>query len=128
MRRHAATFFGIAILLCSSSAAAQHAQSGSATSKPAIPHADMAPAFAAMDKNKDGVISRQEWRGDARAFARLDADKDGVLSGSEVRKPGQPAPPSVDAGAVPTSGEVYVLDGKGWLETRRTVRAGEFCC
>jgi Ca2+-binding EF-hand superfamily protein len=37
-----------------------------------------------MDTNGDGVITRQEWRGNAQSFARLDVNRDGVLSGTEV--------------------------------------------
>ena len=33
-----------------------------------------------LDTNKDGVISRSEWRGDAAKFDRLDTNHDGVLS------------------------------------------------
>lgn len=41
--------------------------------------------FAAMDEDRDGVITRQEWRGSARSFDVHDWNKDGVLSGDEVR-------------------------------------------
>ena len=38
-----------------------------------------------MDTNKDGVISRAEWRGNDTSFRQQDRNNDGVLSGSEVR-------------------------------------------
>ncbi len=41
--------------------------------------------FAAMDRNNDGVISRQEWNGSARSFDVHDWNNDGRLSGEEVR-------------------------------------------
>ena len=41
--------------------------------------------FAAMDRNNDGVISRQEWNGSARSFEVHDWNNDGRLSGEEVR-------------------------------------------
>jgi len=41
--------------------------------------------FAAMDENRDGAISRQEWRGSAQSFRTHDWNGDGVLSGDEVR-------------------------------------------
>ena len=41
--------------------------------------------FAAMDANRDGVITRQEWRGSAQSFRTHDWNSDGVLSGDEVR-------------------------------------------
>jgi hypothetical protein len=41
--------------------------------------------FAEMDENRDGVITRAEWRGSARSFASHDWNGDGRLSGEEVR-------------------------------------------
>src|SRR5262249_17355453 len=38
-----------------------------------------------MDRNGDGVITRDEWRGTDRAFRDLDWNNDGVLSGDEIR-------------------------------------------
>ena len=40
--------------------------------------------FQGMDTNRDGRITREEWRGNARAFARHDWNNDGVLSGDEL--------------------------------------------
>lgn len=40
--------------------------------------------FRRVDANNDGVISRNEWRGDARSFQMYDWNSDGVLSGDEV--------------------------------------------
>lgn len=40
--------------------------------------------FEEMDRNRDGRISRAEWRGSARSFAVHDWNDDGVLSGAEV--------------------------------------------
>ena len=37
-----------------------------------------------MDRNNDGAISRQEWRGSPRSFNVHDWNGDGVLSGDEV--------------------------------------------
>jgi Ca2+-binding EF-hand superfamily protein len=45
--------------------------------------------FRAMDTNNDGMITRAEWRGNARAFDNHDWNRDGVLSGNEVRPAGQ---------------------------------------
>ena len=47
--------------------------------------------FQGMDTNRDGVITRQEWRGNARAFNNNDWNGDGILSGDEVR-PGAQRP------------------------------------
>src|SRR5687767_12985980 len=41
--------------------------------------------FEGMDINRDGVISRTEWRGSDRAFINQDWDGNGELSGDEVR-------------------------------------------
>ena len=46
-----------------------------------------------MDANSDGVITRQEYRGDDHSFANHDWNGDGVLSGEEVR-PGAHKPDS----------------------------------
>jgi hypothetical protein len=40
--------------------------------------------FRGMDQNDDGVITRAEWRGNARSFDRHDINDDGVLSGNEI--------------------------------------------
>ena len=42
--------------------------------------------FAEMDRNRDGVISRQEWRGSQRSFEVHDWNGDGRLAGDEVRQ------------------------------------------
>ena len=41
--------------------------------------------FRGMDQNRDGVITRSEWRGSDRSFRVHDWNGDGVLSGDEVR-------------------------------------------
>jgi Ca2+-binding EF-hand superfamily protein len=41
--------------------------------------------FAGLDRNGDGVITRDEWRGNDRSFRSHDWDGDGVLSGDEIR-------------------------------------------
>lgn len=47
--------------------------------------------FRGMDSNRDGVITRNEWRGNPRAFENQDWNRDGVLSGDEVTAAGQGA-------------------------------------
>ena len=42
--------------------------------------------FRNMDRNNDGVISRQEWNGSARSFAVHDWNNDGVISGTEINQ------------------------------------------
>ena len=41
--------------------------------------------FQAMDRNNDGVITRDEWRGSAQSFTVHDWNGDGRLSGNEIR-------------------------------------------
>jgi Ca2+-binding EF-hand superfamily protein len=53
----------------------------------------MASRFRALDRNGDGVVTRDEWRGADRAFRNHDWNGDGVLSGDEVRA-GRQAPDS----------------------------------
>ena len=53
----------------------------------------LAPAIAGqgqsrqrgMDADRDGVITRGEWRGTAEGFRQFDLNRDGVLSGNEVQ-------------------------------------------
>jgi Ca2+-binding EF-hand superfamily protein len=59
--------------------------------------------FQAMDLDGDGVITRQEWRGNARSFQEHDWNRDGVLSGDEVR-PGARYDPQWDQRTAGTSG------------------------
>jgi len=44
--------------------------------------------FQGMDTNKDGRVTRREWRGNAQSFDQHDWNRDGVLSGQEVRPGG----------------------------------------
>ena len=53
--------------------------------------------FRGMDRNRDGVITRSEWRGNSNSFRNQDWNGDGVLSGREVRTGGQRANRRVDA-------------------------------
>ena len=48
-------------------------------------HAQAQMRFQGMDRNHDGVITRDEWRGSDQAFRNEDWNGDGVLSGDEVR-------------------------------------------
>src|ERR1051325_8703806 len=55
--------------------------------------------IADMDRNRDGVISRDEWRGTEREFELRDWNRDGVLSGDELRDGARNAPDAVQNGA-----------------------------
>jgi len=43
--------------------------------------------FRGMDTDNDGVITRDEWRGNDQSFSQHDTNHDGVLSGTEVWVP-----------------------------------------
>lgn len=40
--------------------------------------------FRGEDRNRDGIISRDEWRGNDRSFKDHDTNDDGILSGNEL--------------------------------------------
>jgi hypothetical protein len=64
--------------------------------------------FAGMDTNRDGVISKSEWRGSERSFANNDWNGDGQLSGDEVRPGAQRNANWEEADHVPNRFERYV--------------------
>ena len=53
--------------------------------------------FPNLDTNRDGVVSRSEWRGTNNAFRVRDWNGDGVLSGDEVRMGANPPDSSLEA-------------------------------
>ena len=53
--------------------------------------------FPQLDTNRDGRVSRSEWRGSDAAFRVRDWNRDGVLSGEEVRMGAYPPDDSVEA-------------------------------
>ncbi len=64
--------------------------------------------FEAMDTNRDGVITKAEWRGNDRSFANNDWNGDGQLSGAEVRVGAQRNANWEEADHVPSRYERYV--------------------
>ena len=83
----------------------------SAAPRPVAPKpADPAPGrFRGMDTDRDGVVTRAEWRGSDQAFRNHDTNSDGVLSGAEVRD--EPDQVIVRATQRWTSTGVHVRDG-----------------
>ncbi len=45
--------------------------------------------FKGMDRNDDGLVTRNEWRGNDESFRNHDRNNDGVLSGDELRGKGR---------------------------------------
>lgn len=54
-------------------------------SLPATLAAQQSMRYRGMDRNRDGVITRAEWRGNEPSFRQHDRNNDGVLSADEVR-------------------------------------------
>jgi Ca2+-binding EF-hand superfamily protein len=71
-----ATVFIVGLSVASMAASDQSARQ-------AQPRGEM--RFRGMDRDGDGAISRDEWRGSDRSFRSHDWNGDGVLSGDEVR-------------------------------------------
>ena len=85
------------------------APTAAATSTP--PPAPPVPTrVRAMDADRDGVVTRAEWRGSDDAFRRQDKNNDGVLSGTEVQDDRY---------------EVVVKAGERWTNTGIQVRRGD---
>jgi len=66
--------FSMTLLILSLSVGPAHAKNDKAKMK-----------HRGMDGNNDGVITREEWRGNNTSFNNQDWNGDGVLSGNEVR-------------------------------------------
>lgn len=63
------------------------------TARAAVPGQAALARFEAIDKDKDGKLSREEFPGPKPLFDRLDADQDGSLTRTELRKAGGAQPP-----------------------------------
>lgn len=104
------------IVACASSAWAQKSKSGNS-------------AFDAIDKNRDGYLSKEEVAGDkelAKRFANFDADKDGRLNVNEFLKAGQDNDARVLAdSAITTKVKALLLAEKGVPSTSISVETYE---
>ena len=111
---------------------------GKPSGKPAggIPSVDQ--IFKFMDRDKDGKLSKAEYRGPASAFASIDKDKDGMVTRAEMeamrsgsKGSGKLVGPKPSAGGNAGLESLFKLadrDGDGKLskgELRRLVRAGD---
>jgi hypothetical protein len=80
-----ATLQVVTFAVCALSAAAQlAAEPQSRYGQPRAQAEGM--RFRAMDRNNDGAVTRQEWRGSDDSFRVHDWNNDGILSGDEVRE------------------------------------------
>ena len=78
--------------------------------------------FRGMDRNDDGVITRNEWNGNDVSFRNHDWNRDGVLSGREVRpgasRPGSDPNPPRDRFAVLDLDHNGLIAWDEWRGTR----------
>jgi Ca2+-binding EF-hand superfamily protein len=77
--------------------------------------------FPNLDLNRDGVISKTEWRGNANSFRVRDWNRDGVLSGNEVRMGAYPPDDSLEA----RDFDMAPDDRFGYLDVNNDGRVGE---
>jgi hypothetical protein len=77
--------------------------------------AQQSARFRGMDVNRDGVVTRAEWRGSEQSFRQHDRNNDRVLAGEEVRD-------FEDDGLVQDFGLVD-LDGNGHVTQQEWRRA-----
>lgn len=87
MRRN--LFIALGLAACVSSAAPAFDDSGKGKGRHGRggdrdERRDNVALFRALDNNRDGLISRAEWRGSARSFDVLDRNDDGVISRGEL--------------------------------------------
>ncbi len=75
----------LAIALPLMAAPVAPAQDDDQQARPRTSQSREAMRFQGMDSNRDGVITRREWRGSDTSFRTHDWNGDGVLSGNEVR-------------------------------------------
>jgi hypothetical protein len=80
---------------------------------------DRGEDFAYLDTNNNNRIELREWHAGARAFADLDRNNDGVLTRAEFVR-------GTAAGTAATSGQsIAVMADRQWTDTGFNVRAGD---
>ena len=89
---------------------------------PATLAAQQPGRFRGMDTNRDGVVTREEWRGNAQSFRQHDRNNDGVLTADEVRAAGADVGDYDGIGLVGDFGLVD-LDGNGHVTAQEWRRA-----
>jgi hypothetical protein len=81
---------------------------------------DESQRLSTYDRNRDGVVSRAEWRGSRRDFNQIDVNRDGLISRRELARADNVG------GAVGTSGRVVTVNSNEmWTDTGIWVQAGD---
>jgi hypothetical protein len=75
--------------------------------------------FRAMDRNNDGVITEDEWRGSRAAFRARDRNQDGLIARNEMRDD------RFDTAVGTTGDEIIVDASQRWTDAGLDVRSGE---
>ena len=83
MKRLAIAAMALGVALAAQPLCAQEQEKEKGTTAPAAKKEKM--NFATLDANKDGKVTREEWKGRAKRFDRLDTNRDGSLTMEEMK-------------------------------------------
>jgi hypothetical protein len=72
--------FFIAMSPLATMALAQQSGNGAAVNK----NLETSDVMGMMDQDKDGKVSKQEWKGEPKAFSKYDSDKSGYIEANEI--------------------------------------------
>jgi Ca2+-binding EF-hand superfamily protein len=86
MIHHRILSFAMLLALAASPAVADPKQGNKKHAKHSKHAVERTVVFHEMDTNRDGVITRREWRGNSESFRHHDWNHNGVLSGAELRR------------------------------------------
>jgi hypothetical protein len=105
------------VRFCATNASSRSSQPyGTYSDRPSDQSFTFPPRYGVMDRNRDGVLTWNEWRGSRRTFAQHDVDGDGRVTAREV----------AELSGAATSGDLVRLDARDqWTDTGIVVRAGD---
>jgi hypothetical protein len=94
---------------------------------PAVQAQQQTMRYSQWDSNRDGVITRGEWRGTRAAFNAADINRDGLLSGTEVQVPNrntirQPGDFDLNLDEDPNAGQPVGTSGTAVASRRQLFR------